>query len=58
MIKKDFGRLLSLKDDVKAVAGQGGKMWMYALYFLLMVLFELVEQPKEKELRSDIYVLF
>jgi len=52
------GPIFSLRRDVGIFAGEKRKRWLYFLYLALLVHYELVDQQEEKELLSDIYVLF
>ncbi len=48
----------SARSDVKKLAGQKNRVGVMTIYSLIMGLFYLTKPPKEKDLRSDLYVMF
>jgi len=50
--------LTSAAKEVIKLAHQKKSGWIVFVYWALLALFQLNEPPKEKELSSDIYVMF
>ena len=53
-----YSVLTSALEEVKELARQRRSRWIIFVYWVLLALFQFNEPPKEKELSSDLYVMF
>jgi len=53
-----YSVLTSALEEVKTLARERRSGWIVFVYWVLLVLFQFSEPPKEKELSSDLYVMF
>jgi len=53
-----YSVLTSALEEVKELARQRRSRWIIFVYWVLLVLFQFNEPPKEKEVSSDLYVMF
>lgn len=53
-----YSVLISALDEVKELARQRKSGWIVFVYWVLLALFQFSEHPQEKELSSDLYVMF
>ena len=47
-----------IREDLIILSQRTGKRWLLFLYDILIKLRPLTEEPEEKELRHDLYVMF
>jgi len=50
--------LISALAEVKELANRRRSDWIIFVYWVLLVLFHFSKSPKEKELSTDLYVMF
>ena len=53
-----YSMLTSASGEVKELAHQKRSGWIVFVYWVLLALFQFNEPPQEKELSSDLYVMF